>query len=130
MPWRQPGDWALNYPIAYTAHSHPVPDFLASAIAPEAEVRAWVWISSRAGPVVRGRTFAQVSGPAGELWQQEVRVAFGRLESVWRAASLQQLGQSKESGLLRLDVALRDGLDTRRQARAGPAIRARGTNGL
>jgi hypothetical protein len=28
VPWRQPGDWALNYPIASTTLSLPDPDDL------------------------------------------------------------------------------------------------------
>jgi hypothetical protein len=61
--------------------------FLASAVAPAAEARAWVGIGSRAGPAAWGRTFGPVAGPAGEVWQPEVRVAFGR--QVLERANLQ-----------------------------------------
>jgi hypothetical protein len=100
VPWRQPGDWALNYLITSTAPSRPDPDFLASAVAPAAEVRAWVGIGSLAGPVVRGRMFAPVAGPAGELWQQKVRVVFGSGERVeGRELAVTQTVGEKRSAL-------------------------------
>ncbi len=71
--------------------------FLASAAAAAAEALAWVGMGSRAGQVARGITFGPVAGLAGEVRQPEVRVAFGRQASVWRAANMQRLGRSEKS---------------------------------
>ncbi len=127
VPWRQPGDWAMNHPIAFTALLRPDPDWLASAHSPCGGGAGLGRDRLLADPMVRWRVLGRAQARRGRRRPEAGDSGQSREEP--RNAGTRTAGDQGPAG----QDAGRTGPKWQSggaRPRQGPGTRARGNYGL